>query len=192
MNPSVAILAQAIDSLYCCCRFANFCKMAELYSAAVVAEGNVILSKDGHVPVLTILKDFSKFLVRSGIGYCITAHSDVVLCHPANRGGLGLHGRNAHANGARVHAVGANIDELHGAWAVEMSGDARKRAEQIRFNERQVELSDGMLAPVTGRERYISLGCGHMTAFCRAANYGCRIEWKHVPDTIVFRLELLL
>ena len=31
-----------------------------------------------------------------------------------------------------------------------------------------------MLAPVSGAERYITVGCGHFTAFCRSANHGCK------------------
>ena len=39
-----------------------------------------------------------------------------------------------------------------------------------------------MLAPVTGKERYLTLGTGHCTALCKAANAGCRTPISYIQD----------
>ena len=45
--------------------------------------------------------------------------------------------------------------------------------EQVDANVKVIAQSNGLLAPVKGSERFLSLGTGHMAAFCRAANHGC-------------------
>ena len=39
-----------------------------------------------------------------------------------------------------------------------------------------------MLAPVTGAERFITVGCGHGSQFCKAANVGCETPFKALQD----------
>eukprot|EP00959_Pyramimonas_sp_CCMP1952_P124050 2593648-Pyramimonas_sp.AAC.1 len=55
--------------------------------------------------------------------YKSVLNSKHVLCHPKNRGSLGLNPYNCHLNLASVHRhrVGANPAELHGAVAFEIS-----------------------------------------------------------------------
>ena len=53
---------------------------------------------------------------------------------------------------------------------------------QIRANEQIVAASGGMLAPVSGSERMVSVGTGHTTAFCRAANHGCSTPLAYLQD----------
>ena len=39
-----------------------------------------------------------------------------------------------------------------------------------------------MLAPANGGERFLSVGSGHTTAFCRAAKHGCKTEYALIRD----------
>ena len=39
-----------------------------------------------------------------------------------------------------------------------------------------------MLAPVQGNESWLSMGTGHMNAFCRAANHGCKTNIAFLAD----------
>ena len=97
-----------------------------------------------------------------------------MLCHPKNRGSLGLNPYNCNLNLASVHRVGANPAELHGAVAFEISAKKPMADAEIRANQQFVQLSGGLLAPVSGCERVLSVGCGHMAGACRAAIAGCR------------------
>ena len=44
--------------------------------------------------------------------------------------------------------------------------------------------SKGMLAKVNGTERVLSVGTGHTTAFCRAANAGCTTPISFLKDAL--------
>ena len=55
---------------------------------------------------------------------------------------------------------------------------------QVRANEQIVAASGGMLAPVSGSERMVSVGTGHTTAFCRAANHGCTTPLAYLQDAV--------
>lgn len=54
---------------------------------------------------------------------------------------------------------------------------------QIDANVRVISNSKGMLAPVKGTERVLSLGTGHCAAFCRAANAGCKTPIQFIRDS---------
>ena len=42
--------------------------------------------------------------------------------------------------------------------------------------------SKGLLAPINGKERHLTLGTGHCTAFVKAANAGCRTPISFIQD----------
>ena len=54
--------------------------------------------------------------------------------------------------------------------------------EQVEANNKVIIASNGMLAPITGKERHLTLGTGHCTAFCKAANAGCRTPISYIQD----------
>ena len=54
--------------------------------------------------------------------------------------------------------------------------------EQIAANAKVVKTSKGMLAPITGDERVLTLGTGHCAAFCKAGNAGCRTPLAYLQD----------
>ena len=108
-------------------------------------------------------------------------HPDNVLCHPCNRGGLGINAHNAHRTGAKVQAIGADMKQLDTIlFSMQAAGEVRTK--QIKFNEEQVKIAEGMLAPVNGRELYTSVSGGHFMAFCKAANAGCKTKVKSIMD----------
>lgn len=132
-----------------------------------------------------------KMLVDANVAYFMEIHAGTILCHPKNRGGLGINHHNAHKNGATIVHVGADQDELTKATCFELSRNTAKRASQIGFNETMVAASEGMLAPVSGQERFLSVACGHTAAFCRAVAAGCTTaeETKHLLDPLSHRLN---
>ena len=149
------------------------------FNAGLVEAGDAILRQDVMVvPVITVATQFADFCQKHGMCYDATLHTDAVFCHLKNRGGLGLNPHNVHLNAAKVHRVGANLKELHGAWAFEFSGVAATKAYQVAFNAALIDGAGGLLAKPTGSERVLSMGCGHTAAACRAANAGCRITCR--------------
>ncbi len=91
------------------------------------------------------------------------------LTHKANRGGLLLSPHNVHRNGARIHAVGAGRRQLTNALAAELPGEGCVRDAHLQANEKLIARSGGLLAPINGAERYVTLGAGHTAAFCKTA-----------------------
>ena len=63
--------------------------------------------------------------------------------------------------------------------AQEQAVELRPLKEQVDANVKVIQQSNGLLAPVKGSERFLTLGTGHMAAFCRAANHGC---WTSIAN----------
>ena len=63
--------------------------------------------------------------------------------------------------------VGARLDKLEDSVAFEIGLGAEREA-QLYFNSELVRKAGGLLAPATGTERFLTVGGGHTTAFCRA------------------------
>ena len=90
-----------------------------------------------------------------------------MLVHPRNRGGLGINAFNSHITGGKIVRVGADLDELRKATVIEMSHDESERELQFAFNKRLIARSKGLLAPVRGHERFLTVACSHTVVFCR-------------------------
>ena len=53
--------------------------------------------------------------------------------------------------------------------AVELALDGELRKTNIERNSELIDKAGGLLAPINGAERYLTLGCGHTVAFCKTA-----------------------
>ena len=129
-----------------------------------------ILSQD--LAPMTVLNEALDMLLETGMARKEMAHPSLILCHPDNRGGLGISARNMHETIAKILGAGADMNELKRAVCFEFSPN--KRQEQLAFNERQISRADGLMAKILGCERYLSVGCGHTAAGCRAFNGNCK------------------
>ena len=92
-----------------------------------------------------------------------------VLVRPSNRSKLGLNPYNVHRNGRMIMQIGCDERQRQNAVLFEISRDVTTKAKQIAVNQNLIELSGGLLAPLTGMERGLSVGCGYFTTFVRAA-----------------------
>ena len=143
----------------------------------------VLNQNQKQVKVNSIFKQAIALLTDQKIIYPLTkGHPDLFFVHPKNRGGLGLSWHNAHRNAKTIHHVGADLAQLVNAYAMEMASSEAKKAKQIEFNVDLISRSDGLLARPTGHERFLTLGCGHTVAACRAANAGCKTSEKELAD----------
>ena len=156
------------------------------YSNELVKEVDEILNQNWDtVGVKTVWKAVLEVLRREKITYLVLrAHCKLFLVHPMNRGGLMLNPFNVHRNGQRIKSVGADRGELIAAFAIELFpiGSAH-RAEQMQKNLDLIKRSHGLLAPMSGEERFLTVGTGHTCGFCRAANHGCKTSEAKLQDT---------
>ena len=122
-------------------------------------------------------------LLTAKVGYFATLDVDTMLVHPANRGGLGINHFNAHQTGWKIHKVGADLSQLKQACCCEMHPVGVAKEKEVACNQKLVDKSAGMLAPLTGQERYVSLSCGHTAAFCKAAKARCVTNIPGIADS---------
>ena len=154
------------------------------YPADLVARVQSIIDQDPReVGPLTKWGQILDKLKEHSIPYIVEdVSATLVLVHPDNRSKLGVNAFNAHRNGAFIKRMGADLQELLKATAFEICGVEPKRTEQIEFNRRLVDAAAGMLAPINGAERYVSVGCGHTAAFVRAALASCVTPQPSIAD----------
>ena len=142
-----------------------------------------VLAQPHTVGYNTIFQDAGKVCSDCNVTYTLDhAKNSLFFVHPKNRAGLGLSWHNAHRNGLRIRSVGADTSQLQNAFAFEMSADSSLRQKQIDFNMKLIARSKGLLAGPSAEERYLTLGCGHTVAFCKAAAAGCRTSERELAD----------
>eukprot|EP00959_Pyramimonas_sp_CCMP1952_P345047 7226479-Pyramimonas_sp.AAC.1 len=59
--------------------------------------------------------------------------------------------------------------QLSNAVRIELGVNSPVRWQHVAENKVLVDRAAGLLAPVNGSERYVTVGCGHATAFCKLA-----------------------
>ena len=64
----------------------------------------------------------------------------------------------------------------------EMSIDEDARKKQVVFNQRMVEQSNGLLAPINSQERYLSVSSGHVSQFVKAILAECVTNQSNLAD----------
>jgi len=157
--------------------------MAAVYDAALVQQVQAYIDDRSKGPI-TRFKEICVVLAEAKVSYTLPGvKATKILPHPLNRGGLGINPYDVHRNGKRLKTVGGDRRQLHGAFAFEFAphGSSMREA-QITFNAKIIDNADGLLAPITGEERFLSVGCGHTAAFCRAALHGCVTSEPELAD----------
>ena len=157
---------------------------AHHYSQVLVEKIQSIIDKDpkavGPITKWGLVLDILKV---HKIAYVVEdIDPDMMLVHPDNRSKLGVNPFNAHRVGAYIHRVGADMELLTKATCSELSPIEATRKRQIDFNHQLVSSSAGMLAPVSGAERYVSLGCGHTAQFIKAVRANCTTPQPSIAD----------
>ena len=144
---------------------------------------SVIISQDRRKKgVNTIFKEAVDFMLQHKLAWKNVLNVSTVFVHPKNRSGLGLSWHNVHRNGDKIVHAGADMSVLTNAYAFEMNPSPCTRTMQEDFNVSLINRSKGLLAEATGHERYLSVGCGHTTAFCHAAAARCITTFPKLAD----------
>ena len=112
-------------------------------------------------------------LIDANLARYSSLHPSMLLCHNGNRGGHGPNAFNSHLLAWKIRKVGADLTELLHACCIELSANADVRNKQVEFNKTLAQTSSGLLSPVLGSEKYLSLSCGHTVGLARAINANC-------------------
>ena len=154
-----------------------------LLPAAIVQKGFDILNKDNKTfGVRTVWKEFEDFLEAQSLSYDITAESDVFVVHEENRGKQGLKAFRMHIKGVKICKGGADRELIQGARAIEMSPDPAEADKQFRFAEELADRTPDIMAPVTRRERYRTIGAGHLAGFFKAVKAKTKTPCSEAAD----------
>ena len=83
-----------------------------------------------------------------------------------------MYRHNCHNNAESIRAAGADLSLLTNAYCTELDENGSLKAEHVDTNMALYKRANGLLAAVTGVERYVSIGCGHTSQFCKLAHSG--------------------
>ena len=106
-----------------------------------------------------------------------------LLVHPQNRGGSGVQPFHMHQKGAKIAQCGASLDQLISSVCFEMQPEETKKLKQVKVNQDLVGASSGLMAPVQGGERYLTVSSSHTSQFCRAVAHGCKTSEPTLKDS---------
>ena len=82
---------------------------------------------------ITRWNSIKELFIEGRLAHYAFLHPDLVLCHPANRGGLGLNGYNCHLLMEKLGRVGVDLSELKNATCMQLSNQ-RLCQKQLDFN----------------------------------------------------------
>ena len=150
------------------------------------------LKKSNTVELNIKVDKILQALIAQNVAYYTTALPEAFLVHPSNRGGLMLNHFDVHDKGKTMLKIGVQLSKLVDSVAFELSSDPTKRAKQLDKNKELVSSSKGMLAPVSGAERFLTVGTSHTMAFCKAVNAGCVTNVDDLSSTGVLSLSSIL
>ena len=132
------------------------------FTPTVVGEVEGVLKSEGGA--LTKWNAILEILTKQNIAYKRQVHPDELFTHPRNRSGMGINAYNVHRNLNIITTIGADREHLRKSTAFEMFPVCDKRSEQIAFNEHLVNHAGGLLAPPTGKEKYLTVASSHFSA----------------------------
>ena len=154
-------------------------------SEAFKAEFSASLALQGKPPMEHFLELVAIAEKHEMMYVLVSVHCKLFLVHMENRGGLLISPPDAHKNGAEIKAAGADLDQLSNAFCFELPEAGPRRAAHLAKNEALVKRAEGLVAPLNGAERFVSIGCGHTSQFCKLAALGgdtCEPSLK-IPGT---------
>ena len=109
-------------------------------------------------------KQLESFLFEKKVIYTSRLTSDLMLIHCANRGGSGINIYNMHQKAKNILECGADRSKLNAAVCFEVRPE--KKAAQASLTESWHQQYPHYMAGVSGRERYLTVSCSHLSQFC--------------------------
>ena len=102
------------------------------FTPEVIAMVNQTMASEGGA--LSKWNSIAKKLLEEGIAYQIKLDVDEVLCHPLNRGGLGVNPHDCHEKLGAIREVGGDKRLLLHATCFELCPIGEANARAIKFN----------------------------------------------------------
>ena len=118
-----------------------------------------------------------------GLAYRLVIPVEQLAVHPLNRGGLGCNAWDSHKLGYSIFSSGASLAMLHSSTCVEMSSDMNAKSKEVSFNQKLVELSQGLMSPLSGCERFLTVSSSHTTQFVRSVKARCKTTQSALADS---------
>ncbi|CAK8985920.1 Uncharacterized protein SCF082_LOCUS332 [Durusdinium trenchii] len=115
-------------------------------------------------------------LGKNGLVYEQEIHTSQLSVHPHNRSGGMVNAADVHSRGCQALKVGWANERLSESWCIELSIEKKTRDAQLKAMEMLVEGADGKLAPLAGKERWLTLSSSHMSQFVKSVHAGCQTE----------------
>ena len=82
---------------------------------------------------------------------------------------------NAHRKGHDILQAGVKAELLPpNSLALEVATDSKLKESQFKLNRKMVAGSNGLLAPIRGDERFLTLANSHFVQWARAMDNGCK------------------
>jgi hypothetical protein len=119
-----------------------------------------------------------------GLCYTVTATADQFLVHEKNRSNLMLNGGKAHKVGEQIHHAGADPKQLDATFAFELAKESDRRDAQLKKNQELIDRSSNLVAPINGKERFLTIGTSHFTQFVKQALRGGKTNSKKLQDRL--------
>lgn len=125
-----------------------------------------------------VVKAILKLLLDAKVAYKIRINCRFVLCHPLNRGGLGINVEDVHLILSEIWAAGWDSDEIR-AICTEISEESKGGI--VEFNMQMVEDAIGKLAPVEpALARFASISGGHLNQGFRLIANMCKHDCEEM------------
>lgn len=99
--------------------------------------------------------------------------------HPDNRSGMMVNSHDVHEKGLHALQLGFDEKKLNESYCFELSGNLKQRDAQIGAMKRLAENSEMRLAPISGKERFMSVSSSHISQFCKAVACGACMTEVH-------------
>ena len=116
----------------------------------------------------------AELLEQSGLAWKSKEVVSSFIVHPCNRSSLPLNPLQVHKKGSAILKMGVDPALLQRSVAFEVAHDKAQRKSQLEWMKKGVEMSDGLLCPVVGKERFASVSSGHVSQFLKALQHGCK------------------
>ncbi|CAE7681438.1 unnamed protein product [Symbiodinium sp. KB8] len=132
------------------------------------------IMEDTEIPPNKRLDKLTALLKEHALAYSMMLTPGDMLVHPHNRGGAMLSPLDVHDKGQKIVDLGFRRSLLTDSLAFELSPLEEKRREQVEANHDLSNKSGGLLAPVSGSERFMTVSSSHTTAFLKACMAKCK------------------
>ena len=138
---------------------------------------------DADMPIVSKVKKILSKLQNEQLVNKIVVRCEEVLIHPKNRSGLLVNAFDSHRTLVTVLTIGGDRDQLTYSYAFQRPQKTSQYDKYVDTNRKLVAASGGMLAEVTGKERYFSVGGGHWVSAMKAAKASCSTTVAGLGDS---------